>query len=165
MKSQKKNGALRGIGIGIGVFALLSAVCLLTPLRKPILAVAGRDTPALEYRLQTQRDTLDALQTRASGARLSPAERASLESVRDAYVATRERIDARDRMNSRLTLLGLFDWIRELFPWLLAFGLALPVLGGLIGAQVTASPSRPATAPSVDSAQPRNRATTSAART
>jgi hypothetical protein len=139
VKPEKKPPIGRGIGIGFGVFALLSALTLLTPLRAPLLASAGRDTPALAYRLQAQRDTMDALQQRASETQLSPAERASLEQVRNDYVATRERIDARVQMNARFTLLGLFDWIRDLFPWLLAFGLALPVLGGLIGAQVKSS--------------------------
>jgi hypothetical protein len=152
VKPEKTNRALRGFGIGAAVFVLLSALCLLTPLRSPLLAVAGRDTPALEYRLQAQRDTMDALQARASGSRLSPAERASLERVQNDYVATRERIDARARMNARFTLIGLFDWVLELLPWLLAFGFALPVFGGLIGAQMSAqrvaSAARPAPAPS-----------------
>jgi hypothetical protein len=126
----------RGIGIGVGVFAVLSALCLLTPLRGPLLAVAGRDTPALEHRMRAQRDTMDALQQRASDTRLSPVERTALDQIRNDYVATRERIDTRARMNARLTLLGLFDAVKELFPWLLAFGLALPVFGGLIAAQV-----------------------------
>jgi hypothetical protein len=124
VKTQRKNTALRGAAIGFGIFALLAAVCLFTPLRQPLLAVAGLETPALTYRLQAQRDTMDALQTRASVRHLAPAERAALE---------------RARMNARFSLFGLFDWIRELFPWLLAFGLALPVLGGLIGAQVGAN--------------------------
>jgi hypothetical protein len=143
----------RGIGIGVAVFAVLSALCLLSPLRSPVLAVAGRDTPALEHRLRTQRDTLDALQKRASETRLYPAERAALDQVRNDFAATRERIDARSRMNARLTLLGLFDAVRELFPWLLAFGFALPVFGGLIGAQVVRAPR--ARAAHVPEGQPR----------
>ena len=115
---------------------MLSALCLLTPLRGPLLAVVGRDIPALEHRMRAQRDTMDALQQRASETRLAPTERAALDQVRNDYVATRERIDARTRMNARLNLLGIFDAIQELFPWLLAFGFAFPVFGGLIGAQV-----------------------------
>ena len=137
----------RGIGIGLGVFAVLSALCVLTPLRAPLLAVAGREIPALEYRLQVQRDSMDALQMRSSDTRLSPAERAALDHVQSDYVATRERLDARARMNARLTLLGIFAALQELFPWLLAFGLALPVFGGLIGAQVQQTPKRRAPVP------------------
>jgi hypothetical protein len=135
VKPQRKNTALRGAAIGFGIFALLAAVCLLTPARGPLLAVAGRDTPALNYRLQAHRDTMDVLQARASERHLAPPERAALKQAREGYVATRERIDTRARMNARFSLFGLFDWIRELFPWLVAFGLALPILGGLIGAQ------------------------------
>jgi hypothetical protein len=157
VKPQRKNYAPRGVGIGFGIFVLLAAVCLLTPLRRPLLAVAGRDTPALTLRLEAQRDTMDALQTRASERHLAPAERAALEQARDGYAATRERIDARARMNARFSLFGLFDWIRELFPWLVAFGLALPVLGGLIGAQVRADSRPPLPArshPDTDAANP-----------
>jgi hypothetical protein len=136
----------RGIGIGFGVFAVLFALSYLTPLRKPALAGLGRDYPALQYRLQAERDTLDALQMRASNGLLSPAEQASLERVRRDYVLTRERLDDWGRMNARLTLFGFLDWIAELLPWLVAFGLALPVLGGLIGAQVSKR-GRPAPVP------------------
>jgi hypothetical protein len=60
-------------------------------------------------------------------------------------------------MNARFSLFGLFDWIRELFPWLVAFGFALPVLGGLIGAQVRADSRPPLPArshPDTDAANP-----------
>jgi hypothetical protein len=138
----------RGIGIGLGIFIVGVALVFFTPLRKPVLAAAGSSYPALQYRLRAERDTMDALQKRGSETRLSPAERASLDQVRNDYVSTREAIDNWQRANSRITLFGLIEWVDELLPWLLAFGLALPVFGGLIGAQVRVAGEPPAPAPS-----------------
>jgi len=160
VKSQRKSHAGRGAVLGLGIFVVLSALCLLTPLRPHVLAAAGRETAALHYEMRAERDTMDVLQARGSSVHLTPAERASLEQAREAYVATRERIDARERMNERFSMLGLFDWIHELYPWLLAFGLALPALGGLIGVQAGGPqaagtpPSRPVASAAASGAAP-----------
>ncbi len=96
-------------------------------MRVPLLKIAGRDYPALQ------------LQKEAAQAAVS-----SRAPVSGADALTPERVDVRleawHKRNATLSVFGLLGWLVELWPWLLGLGVALPVLGGLIGAQTRARP-------------------------
>src|SRR5690606_18422907 len=90
-------------------FLVLAAVAYLTPLRLPVLKLAGRDHAVIR------------LQAAAPGAPERPG------------LAARRAAWARD--HARLSLFGFVRWADDLWPWLVGLGFALPVLGGLVGAQ------------------------------
>src|SRR5690606_23054822 len=93
-------------------FLVLAALASLTALRLPVLPHAGAEYAALELR----RQALTALASRDAS-------------------SVEARLAAWERLASRPTPYGLMAWVADLWPWLLGFGLACPVLGGLIGAQ------------------------------
>jgi hypothetical protein len=126
----------RGIWMGLGVFALLAALAYLTPLRAPVLRAAGETYPSLQHRFETQRRTLDTLQMQASNAPLSPARQNLFAQTQRDFAASQQLLESWEKGQARLSLFGFVSWCLDLFPWLAAFGLALPILGGLIGAQV-----------------------------
>ncbi|HLU69712.1 MAG TPA: hypothetical protein VKZ88_02970 [Fibrobacteria bacterium] len=116
------SGAWKGAGLGAILFLVIAAVGALTPLRVPLLKIAGRDYPALQ------------LQKEAAQAAVS-----SRAPVSGPDALTRERVDVRleawHKRNATLSVFGLLGWLMEMWPWLLGLGVALPLLGGLIGAQ------------------------------
>jgi hypothetical protein len=133
----------RGIWMGLGVFALLAALAYLTPLRAPVLRAAGETHPSLQHRFETQRRTLDTLQMQASNAPLSPARQNLFAQTQRDFAASQQLLESWEKGQARISLFGFVSWCLDLFPWLAAFGLAFPILGGLIGAQVAPrSPKR-----------------------
>lgn len=112
-----KSGGVRGALAGWMVFLALAILASLTPLRVPALQFAGRDAAVLRQ---------DA--------------RAAVTAEQRADVAQRRA--EWQRLHGHLSPFGLLAWAQDLWPWLLGLGLALPLLGGLVGAQTTTA-SRP----------------------
>lgn len=113
----------KGAGWGVILFLVIAAAGALTPLRIPLLKVAGRDYAALQFQKQTAEAGLARPQVQASP------EHARVEARVDV------RLEAWHKRNETLSVFGLLGWLMDLWPWLLGLGVALPVLGGLIGAQ------------------------------
>jgi hypothetical protein len=111
----------KGIAVGLGLFLTVSAIALLTPARVTVLKAAGRDYAALrlERRVLAQE----------TASPQAPARLKALET----------RVEAFDRRNASLSPFGLLGSLIDLWPWFIGLGVALPVLGGLIGAQVKPS--------------------------
>lgn len=145
----------RGIGIGLGAFILLALLAYFTPARAPLLRVAGETYPALQHRVEAQRRTLDTLQVQASNGPLSPAAQNLFQRTQRDFAASQQLLESWENGQARVSPFGFVSWCLDLFPWLAAFGLAFPVLGGLIAAQV-AQARRVAPAPTRADAHPEN---------
>jgi hypothetical protein len=130
-----KSAAGRGIGAGLGVFLALAGLAYLTPARVPVMEAAGRDYTVLQYQLQARQQALDLLQPQGSGRALA-ASPPAVERARAGVAAAQTRIGAWQRLNSVISPFGFLGWVSDLWPWLLGLGLALPALGGLVGAQL-----------------------------
>jgi hypothetical protein len=129
-----------GVGAGLIVFLMLASVSYLTMLRVPVLKVLGHEYAALQLRQQHGTET-------ASPA--APAYRS--------VAGSKERLHAWHKRNATITVFSFLGWLVDLWPWLLGLGLCLPVLGGLIGAQVPApggAPVRHQTGPKITPARP-----------
>ena len=105
--------AWRGVWMGWVAFLVLAALSYLTPVRLTVLKLAGRDYAVMR---------LEAASTSPSP---GGSERPDLAARRAAW--------ARD--HARLSPFGFVRWADDLWPWLVGLGIALPVLGGFIGAQ------------------------------
>lgn len=128
MKSTVWRGVWSGIGAGWLLFLLLAAFAYLTPARLQFARFAGRDHAVLlaEHTLRLQ--TLEAAQSARDPA-------SAYDGARAAVAESEKRIAAWRRVNSGISAFGFLGWVLDLWPWLLGLALALPVLGGLIGAQ------------------------------
>src|SRR5690606_33343799 len=95
------SGAWKGAGLGAILFLVIAAVGALTPLRVPLLKIAGRDYPALQ------------LQKEAAQAAVS-----SRAPVSGPDALTRERVDVRleawHKRNATLSVFGLLGWLMEM---------------------------------------------------
>lgn len=114
-----KSGGTRGVLAGWTAFLVLVALAALTPLRVPVLQFAGRDAAVIR---QDARAAVTAEEHEAVAGRRA-----------EWY-----------RLHGHLSPFGLMAWAQDLWPWLLGLGLALPLLGGLVGAQMATASSRPA---------------------
>lgn len=116
----------KGVAAGFALFLALSGVALFTPARTPVLKTLGRDYAAV--RLEARHVAL------AAPARGSTPARVSAERPGD-RTSPAARLAAWEARAKRFSVFGLMGWLADLWPWLVGFGVALPVLGGLIGAQ------------------------------
>jgi hypothetical protein len=129
------------MGLGAAAFLLLAAAACFTPARVPLLQRMGREYPALQLRLQALRLEAEMLRPRGSGVSATSPDFVSrdqvpaLERAQAAVADAEARITSWRRANAQMTAFGFLGWLSDLWPWLLGLGFALPVLGGLIGAQ------------------------------
>jgi|GEM_PF-5920370 len=111
----------KGFAAGLGLFSAVAGVTLLTPARPAVLKALGRDHAALRL----ERRLVAALPAETPAAELK-ARRRALEN----------RFESWERRNARLSAFSVAGGVFDLWPWLFGLGLALPVFGALIGAQV-----------------------------
>jgi hypothetical protein len=139
MKLRTRRNIWFGIGAGWLLFFALAGIAYFTPARPAVLQVAGRDYAALRTEGEVRRLALAALRPerhRSEGlGGFSADKAAAVERARAALSETETRLAAWHRVHSRISPFGFLGWLADLWPWLLGFGIALPVLGGLVGAQ------------------------------
>ncbi len=134
--------AWRGVWAGLSVYALLTAALYLTPLRLPVVQAAGSDHAAFQIRLAQQREFIAVLQRQAEAPAATSDVRATLERARQDHEVLQNRLQSWRRLHAGISPFGFMAWFSDLWPWLLSFGIAFPVLGGLIGAQAHARKAR-----------------------
>jgi hypothetical protein len=139
MKLRTRRNIWFGIGGGWLLFFALAGIAYFTPARILVLQVAGRDHAALRIEGESRRLALEALrpeQYRSEGLGAFSAEKgAAVARARAALSENETRLAAWRRVHSRISPFGFLGWLSDLWPWLLGFGIAFPVLGGLVGAQ------------------------------
>lgn len=125
----------RGTGVGFLIFLGIVILAYLTPLRIPVLKHAGRDYAAYQLQLRERQQAFEALRARDASS-------GTLERARNEIADAQASLRTWHRLSARISPFGLLAWFSNLWPWLLGLGIALPLLGGLIGRQIrTAEPA------------------------
>jgi hypothetical protein len=139
MKLRTRRNIWFGIGGGWLLFFALAGIAYFTPARLLVLQVAGRDHAALRIEEKSRRLALETLRPerfRSEGLSAFSADKAAaVERARAGVNETETRLTAWRRVHSKISPFGFLGWLADLWPWLLGFGIAFPLLGGLVGAQ------------------------------